>query len=109
MELSSNLYKLLVGGLKLIKDNVSLVNSILQIMTLTLKISQKRKIYQPHFILSMESLFTIHQVLCACDTSRSSPNAEFGLQVILMSTPPVDIFYMVPLSLSLYLSICLSV
>ncbi|XP_021667302.2 uncharacterized protein LOC110655333 isoform X2 [Hevea brasiliensis] len=108
MELSSNLYKLLVGGLELIKENVSLIDSILQIMTLTLKISQKRKIYQPHFTLSMEGLFRIYQTLDACDTSRSSSNAEFGLQTILMSTPPVDIFYMNKEKLSGFLMWALS-
>ncbi|KAF2314350.1 hypothetical protein GH714_025585 [Hevea brasiliensis] len=108
MELSSNLYKLLVGGLELIKENVSLIGSILQIMTLTLKISQKRKIYQPHFTLSMEGLFRIYQTLDACDISRSSSNAEFGLQTILMSIPPVDIFYMNKEKLSGFLMWALS-
>ncbi|XP_065862051.1 uncharacterized protein [Euphorbia lathyris] len=93
MELTSNLYKHLIGGLKLIKDNVTLVDSILQIMISTLKMSQKRMIYEPHFTISFEGLYRIYKSCDAFHTSSSSPNAESGLTAILMSTPPVDIFY----------------
>ncbi|KAK0600723.1 hypothetical protein LWI29_017841 [Acer saccharum] len=90
MELSSRLYKLLVGGVNLIRENVSLVNSILEILISTLKISQKRKMYQPHFTLSLESLLQIYEVVNVCNTA----NPELGLKAILMSTPAVEIFHM---------------
>lgn len=103
MELSSLLFKLLVAGVKLIRENVSLVKSILQILISTLKISLKRKIYQPHLTLSLESFFQIYQTVNAYNTARSGENAELGLKAILMSTPPVDIFHMVTLLLALSL------
>lgn len=102
MELSSLLFKLLVAGLKLIRENVSLVKSILQILISTLKISQKRKIFQPHLTLSLESFFQIYQTIDAHDNARPSANAELGLKAILMSTPPVDIFHTVTLSYLLF-------
>ncbi|XP_037495810.1 uncharacterized protein LOC105637608 isoform X2 [Jatropha curcas] len=103
MEFSSHLYKLLVRGLKFIKENAWLINSVLQIIISTLKISQRRDTYQPHFNLSFEGLFQIYQALGACDTSRPSPSVEFGLQAILRSTPPIDIFSMNQVKLSGFL------
>ncbi|KAK9268493.1 hypothetical protein L1049_000245 [Liquidambar formosana] len=94
MELSSHLYKLLGSGIKLIKEDVALVNSILKILVSTLKISQKRKMYQPHFTLSIEGLFQTYQAVNVYSNTRSSPSAGFGLKAILMSTPPADIFDM---------------
>lgn len=91
MELSSHLYKLLVSDMNLIKENVTLVNSVLHILLSTIGISQKRKIYQPHLILSVEGLFQIYE---AVNNTRSSPNTEFGLKTILMGTPPVAIVHM---------------
>lgn len=81
----------------LIKENVALVHSILQILLTTLKISQKRKIYQPHFTLSLEGVVKIYRAVTAHDPSRSIVNAELGLKVLLMSTPPSDILHMVSL------------
>ena len=90
--------------MQLMKDNVTLVNSILQILISTLKFSQKRKIYQPRFTISIEGLFKIYQaVVDVSSVPRSSPASEFGLKVILMSSPPLNIFQMVS-SLSLSLS-----
>lgn len=85
-------------------ENVSLVNSMLLILISTLKISQKRKLYQPHFTLSLESLFQIYQAVNMYHTARSSEIAALGLKAILMSTPPVDIFHAVARSLSLSLT-----
>ncbi|KAJ6966734.1 hypothetical protein NC652_004325 [Populus alba x Populus x berolinensis] len=87
MELATYLYKLLVAGSKLIKENVTLVNSVLHIMLTTLKISQKRKIYQPHFTLTFEGLFQIYQALDVFNTSRPSASSELGLKTILMGFP----------------------
>ncbi|XWS10328.1 hypothetical protein CRYUN_Cryun39dG0066900 [Craigia yunnanensis] len=94
MELASHLYKLLVGGLKLINEYAALINPTLQIIISTLKMSQKRQMYQPHFTLSLEVLFQICLAVNEHDTGRCSANAECGLEAILMSAPPVDIFCM---------------
>ncbi|KAH7865065.1 hypothetical protein Vadar_001776 [Vaccinium darrowii] len=61
-ELSTHLYKLLVGG-NLTDENVYLVTSVLEILASTLKISQEWKVYQPHFTLSVEGLFKIYKVV----------------------------------------------
>lgn len=103
MELATYLYKLLVAGSKLIKENVTLVNSVLHIMLTTLKISQKRKIYQPHFTLTFEGLFQIYQALDVFNTSRPSASSELGLKTILMGFPRVDILHMNQEKLSSFL------
>lgn len=82
------------------RENVPLVNSILLILISTMKISQKRKMYQPHFTLSLESFFQICQAVDMYNTARSGVNAELALKVILMSSPSIDIFRVVFLSLS---------
>ncbi|XP_010267868.1 PREDICTED: uncharacterized protein LOC104604974, partial [Nelumbo nucifera] len=95
-ELSSHLHKLLIIGLELIKQNVPLVNSILHIVFSTLRISQKRRIYQPHFTLSVEGLFQLYQAIDdGFSNMRSGPNTELLLKAILMSTPPTAILHMV--------------
>ncbi|KAG5255186.1 pentatricopeptide repeat-containing protein [Salix suchowensis] len=94
MELATYLYKLLVAGLKLMKENVTLVNSALHIMLTTLKISQKREIYQPHFTLTFEGLFQIYQALDVFNIAGPSASSELGLKTILMGFPRVDIFHM---------------
>ncbi|XP_048318581.2 uncharacterized protein LOC107431767 isoform X2 [Ziziphus jujuba] len=94
MELVSHLYRFLVGGMTLIKENAALVNAILEIMISTLKISLKRKIYQPHFNVSIEGLFQLYEVVNIYDNAKSYPNVEFGLKVILTSAPPITIFSM---------------
>lgn len=102
MELCSHLYQVLIGGLTFKKGNVALVNLFLQIMISTVKISQKREIYQPHFTLSLEGLYQIYQAVSVYNYAGSYPCAEVGLKAILMGTPPVDFFHMVSLSLSLF-------
>ncbi|GMP22619.1 hypothetical protein CsSME_00000555 [Camellia sinensis var. sinensis] len=92
-EISTHLYQLLVGT-NLIKEKVSFVTSILQILTSTLKISQKRKVYQPHFTLSIEGLFRIYEVINVCSNGNYSPSAELGLKAVLMSTPSVALVCM---------------
>ncbi|CAK7338479.1 unnamed protein product [Dovyalis caffra] len=103
MELATHLYKLLVAGSKSMKENVAVVNSVLHIMLTTLKISQKRKIYQPHFTLTFEGLFQIYQALDVFNTTRPSASSEFGLKAILMGSPRVDIFHMNQEKLSSFL------
>ncbi|KAL0314986.1 UNVERIFIED_CONTAM: putative protein C14G10.02, partial [Sesamum calycinum] len=92
-ELSSHLYKLLVG-VDLIKEQRMLCDSILQILTLMLKISQKRRIYQPHFTLSEEGLFQLYEAVEVCSKTRCNSTAFLGLQAVLMSAPPATIFRM---------------
>ncbi|KAI3458963.1 hypothetical protein Pfo_015626 [Paulownia fortunei] len=93
-ELSLHLYKLLVGGVELIKEQSILCNSILKTMTLVLKISQKRKIYQPHFTLSVEGLFQLYDAVEVCSKTVCNLGMGLGLKAVLMSTPPVTIFRM---------------
>ncbi|XP_057980376.1 uncharacterized protein LOC131166095 isoform X2 [Malania oleifera] len=93
-EFSSHLHRVLVGGSKLNGLDVPLANMILQVLVSTLNISQKRKIYQPHFTLSSEGLFQIYEIVDAYKDARSSPTAKFALKAMLMTTPPVSISHM---------------
>ncbi|KAG8380519.1 hypothetical protein BUALT_Bualt06G0024100 [Buddleja alternifolia] len=93
-ELSSHLFKLLVGGVELFKEQSIVCNSILQILTLVLKISQKRKIYQPHFTLSGEGLFQLSEAVEVCCKTKCNSRMVLGLKAVLMSTPPVTILRM---------------
>ncbi|PKI67693.1 uncharacterized protein LOC116192162 isoform X1 [Punica granatum] len=86
-ELSSHLLKLLHGNVKLSGGGGSVVDLILQIMISTLKISQKRKLYQPHFTLAMEGLYKVYEVVSLYDSTGSHLTSEYGLNVMLMSTP----------------------
>lgn len=101
MELVSHLYRFLVDGVVVVKEQVTLVNRLLKVLASTLKISQKRKIYQPHFNLSVDGLCQICELLSTNDDAITCANAKIGLKAILMSTPPAAIFCMVLLSLSL--------
>ncbi|EXB50294.1 hypothetical protein L484_017832 [Morus notabilis] len=103
MELVSHLYRFLVDGMVSVKEHATLVNLLLETLISTLKISQKRKIYQPHFNLSIEGLYQICEVLSTDDDVITCANAEFGLKAILMSTPPAAIFSMSQEKLSRFL------
>ena len=100
MELAYQLFKFLVGDMTLINDNVAAISPILGTIILTLKISQKRRIYQPHFVLSVEGSYNIYKAVKICDKARSCGTVELALKAILMSAPPADIFCLV---LSLFL------
>ncbi|XP_051120016.1 uncharacterized protein LOC127243852 [Andrographis paniculata] len=90
-ELSSQLYKLLADNIVLDVGKYNICSSILQILTTVLKISQKRKVYQPHFTLSDEGLLSLKNSVesATCDTST-----VLGLKAVLMSTPPVTLLRM---------------
>lgn len=104
-ELSSHIYKLLVDFMELLEANVDLVKSILQILLSTLKISQKRKIYQPHLTLSVDSLNKLCEAAKVYSNGRYN-TSELALKVVLMSTPQMGIFNLVPsLSLNVYIHI----
>ncbi|KAL1214359.1 hypothetical protein V5N11_012940 [Cardamine amara subsp. amara] len=94
MEISSSLYSLLGGGLVSIKENGTSVDLILQILSATLKISQKRKMFQPHFTITLEGIFQLFEAAGNCDSPQVEASAERGLDTILMSTPPIDIICM---------------
>ncbi|KAJ8549981.1 hypothetical protein K7X08_033688 [Anisodus acutangulus] len=94
LELSCNIYKMLIEGVEMLKVNTKLVKLILQILRSALRISQKRKVYQPHFTLSGESLLQLCEVVDECCDGRQSLVAQIGLEAVLMSTPPVNILRM---------------
>lgn len=106
VELSCNLYKMLIEGVEMLKVNTQLVKLIIQILRSTLRISQKRKVYQPHFTLSVESLLQLCEVVDECCDGRQSLVAQIGLEAVLMSTPPVNILRMVFPHHSYKLCIC---
>ncbi|KAJ4879506.1 hypothetical protein Rs2_36560 [Raphanus sativus] len=94
METSSRLYRVLGGGLVSVQENGTCVDLILQILSDTLKISQKRERVQPHFTITYEVIFQLFEAVGNCDSPRVEASAERGLDTILMTTPPVDIIYM---------------
>ncbi|XP_059294589.1 uncharacterized protein LOC132047580 [Lycium ferocissimum] len=94
VEISCNLYEMLIEGVKMLKVNTRLVKLILQILRSALRISQKRKVYQPHFTLSVESLLQLCEVVDECCDGRQNLVAQIGLEAVLMSTPPVNILRM---------------
>ncbi|XP_023639916.1 uncharacterized protein LOC17890382 isoform X2 [Capsella rubella] len=94
MEISSRLYTLLGSGLVSMQENSTSVDLILQILSATLKISQKRKKYQPHFTITMEGIFQLFEAAANCDSPQLEASAERRLDTILMSTPQVEIICM---------------
>ncbi|XP_056167551.1 uncharacterized protein LOC130134424 isoform X1 [Syzygium oleosum] len=90
-EVSSHLFKFLSHKAKLLRENTLVIHLILQILVTTLKISQKRKIFQPHFTLAIEGLFHIYDAIKLCDGTQAFPSSEFGLRSILMNAPPPSI------------------
>ncbi|XP_010438667.1 PREDICTED: uncharacterized protein LOC104722225 [Camelina sativa] len=94
MEISSRLYRLLGGGLVSVQENGTSVDLILQILSATLKISQKRKMYQPHFTITIEGIFQLFEGVANSGSPQVEDSSEHGLITILMSSPPVDIIDM---------------
>ncbi|CAH9077203.1 unnamed protein product [Cuscuta europaea] len=91
-ELSCHLCRILVEGAEMLKKQYSLTKLILQILTSTWKISQKRKVFQPHFTVSIEGLFNLCEAIdVCCKGCYNSPIARIGLEAVLMSAPPVAI------------------
>ncbi|XP_062077760.1 uncharacterized protein LOC133782458 isoform X2 [Humulus lupulus] len=107
MELMSHLCRFLVNGVVLVKEHVTLVNLILEIMISTLNISHKRKIYQSQFNLSIDGLYQICEATHTDDdAARADP--ELGLKAILMNTPPAAIFCMSQENLSKFIGWAIS-
>ncbi|KAK1325111.1 hypothetical protein QJS10_CPA01g00908 [Acorus calamus] len=83
-ELSSQLYVLTVGTYNVLKEDVALVNSILEVLAFTLKFSQKRDIDRPHFTISIDGLSRLYE---AINYMRPSIIAELSVKTMLMSAP----------------------
>ncbi|KAJ4871064.1 hypothetical protein Rs2_47302 [Raphanus sativus] len=80
MEISSRLCRLLGGGL---------------VLSATQKISQKlRKMYQPHFTISIDGLFQLFEAVTNCHSPQVEAIAERGLDTILTSTPSFELLCM---------------
>ncbi|XP_050893482.1 uncharacterized protein LOC127100380 isoform X3 [Lathyrus oleraceus] len=93
-ELSSNLFSFVLHDVTMTDESVELVNPFLQMIVSVLKFSQKRKICQPHFTLSVEGLYQIYQAGSVCNQASKGINPDFALEAILMSPPPISIFLM---------------
>ncbi|XP_018470475.2 uncharacterized protein LOC108842147 [Raphanus sativus] len=95
MEISSRLCRLLGGGLVSVQENSTLVDLILQVLSATQKISQKlRKMYQPHFTISIDGLFQLFEAVTNCHSPQVEAIAERGLDTILTSTPSFELLCM---------------
>ncbi|PWA96465.1 hypothetical protein CTI12_AA038640 [Artemisia annua] len=86
-QLSCHLYALFVDNFELVKE-IHSVDSILEVISSTLMLSQNRDAFQPHFTFSVEGLYQLSE---AIDVNC---NAELGLKVVLMSTPQAAILNM---------------
>ncbi|TVU16117.1 hypothetical protein EJB05_39668 [Eragrostis curvula] len=85
--ISSYLY-VLVKDAKLLTGNVPLLTSVLRVITSTMRLSMKRKIYQPHFTLSLHGIFSMCQAIGGCSRSTELKLAiELGIDAILMNGP----------------------
>ncbi|GJN26397.1 hypothetical protein PR202_gb14324 [Eleusine coracana subsp. coracana] len=86
--ISSYLYVLLDKDAKLLKGNVPLLISVLRVITSTMRLSMKRKIYQPHFTLSIHGIFSICQAIGGSSRRTGFKLAiELGIDAILMNGP----------------------
>ncbi|KAF8052739.1 hypothetical protein N665_1514s0011 [Sinapis alba] len=96
MEISSRLCRLLGGGgLVSIQENSTLVDLVLQILSATLKISQKlRNMYQPHFTITIDGILQLFEAVANCDSPQVEDSAERGIDTILMTTPPFELICM---------------
>ncbi|CAN6468946.1 unnamed protein product [Victoria cruziana] len=88
-EISSQIHSIFLDGPELLKGKSQLLDFFLEVLILTMKISARRKIYKPHFSLSLEGLYHVYVAvedgLC---TQKNRSTAELGLKCILMSPPP---------------------
>lgn len=95
MELSSNLFSVVLHDVTMTDETVGLVNPFLQMIVSVLKFSQKREICQSHFTLSIQGLYQIFQAGSVCNQVTKGINPDLSLEAILMSAPPTSIFLMV--------------
>ncbi|KAG8070074.1 hypothetical protein GUJ93_ZPchr0006g41040 [Zizania palustris] len=93
-EISKSLY-VLVEDMKLLKGNVPLLTSVLNVIASTMRLSMKRKIYQPHFSLSLHGILKLCQTIGGNSRSIELKLAmELGIDVILMNGPLPIVSYM---------------
>ncbi|CAD6259524.1 unnamed protein product [Miscanthus lutarioriparius] len=86
--ISSYLSVLLINNAKLLKGNARLLTSVLSVITSTMRLSMKRKIYQPHFTLSLHGVFNLCQAIGGSSGSTEhKPAMELGIDAILMNGP----------------------
>ncbi|RZC46315.1 hypothetical protein C5167_039274 [Papaver somniferum] len=96
-ELSSHLYKFIFENLVLIKQNAPLIHLILQIVVTTLRVTQKREMFEPHlnlpdqprFNLSYDSLFPLYQAIDGGHDKGFGLTADLVLKAVLTSAPPI--------------------
>ncbi|KAL2322652.1 hypothetical protein Fmac_027031 [Flemingia macrophylla] len=94
MELSSNLFNFVLHDVTSANGTAVLINPFLRMMASMLKFSQKRKINQPHFTLSIEGLYQIYQAGIVCNQATKNIKPELALEAVLMNAPPISIFLM---------------
>ncbi|OQU82370.1 hypothetical protein SORBI_3006G221600 [Sorghum bicolor] len=86
--ISSYLSVLLINNAKLLKGNARLLTSVLSVIASTMRLSMKRKIYQPHFTLSLHGVFNLCQAIGGSSRSTEHKLAmELGIDAILMNGP----------------------
>jgi nucleolar pre-ribosomal-associated protein 1 len=78
----------LINNAKLLKENVPLLTSVLNVITSTMRLSMKRKIYQSHFTLSLHGVFYLCQATVGSTRSAEHKlTMELGIDAILMNGP----------------------
>uniref|UniRef100_A0ACD5ZGX9 Uncharacterized protein n=1 Tax=Avena sativa TaxID=4498 RepID=A0ACD5ZGX9_AVESA len=86
-EISKYLYLLVEEG-KLFKGNIPMLTSMLNVIASTMRLSMKRKIYQPHFTLSLHGIFKLCQAIDGHSRSTELKlTMELGTDVVLMNGP----------------------
>jgi nucleolar pre-ribosomal-associated protein 1 len=85
--ISADLCVLLINNAKLLKENVPLLTSVLNVITSTMRLSMKRKIYQSHFTLSLHGVFNLCQATVGSTSTEHKLTMELGIDAILMNGP----------------------
>jgi nucleolar pre-ribosomal-associated protein 1 len=84
----SSYLSVLINNAKLLKGNARLLTSVLSVITSTMRLSMKRKIYQPHFTLSLHGVFNLCQAIGGSSRSTEHKLAmELGIDAVLMNGP----------------------
>lgn len=87
-QITHYLYVLFTDRFELLKE-IHLADLVLEVLSSTLKISQKRDKIQPHLTFSVDGLYRLFQAIDGCC------NGEYkGLEVVLMTTPQPAILTM---------------
>uniref|UniRef100_J3M1K9 Nucleolar pre-ribosomal-associated protein 1 N-terminal domain-containing protein n=1 Tax=Oryza brachyantha TaxID=4533 RepID=J3M1K9_ORYBR len=85
--ISKYLY-VIVKDMKLLKGNAPLLTLVLTVIASTMRLSMKRKIYQPHFSLSLHGIHKLCQTISGNSRSIELKLAmEICIDVILMNGP----------------------